>query len=185
MTRIYISVLLSILLLPTLAVEAVNTDKETVYRSVDETGAVEFSDTPGVNAEELRLKQPTVIPAIPLTGPRGSPLPARRLSYYKSIAITSPRQDENIRDDEGKVILTATVVPELLPKHRLEFLFDGLTQPANGNALLMQNVDRGTHQVQAQVIDAQGNIIIQSEKRTFSIQRHFIRPVKPKPKINP
>ena len=83
--------------------------------------------------------------------------------------------DEAIRSNEGKITALARVTPELASNHRFRWNMDGVAvKDVNSPELRLNNLDRGTHTLQAEIIDADGKIVISSETITFHMMRHRI-----------
>jgi len=150
-----------------------------VYRWVDPTGQVHYSDQPGVGAKEVELREATVYtPVQPINAPTtsgsgaGQDKPADTVSY-QSMTITAPADDEAIRSNEGMVSVTVALEPVLFKGHKIRVYLDGT--PASGElattSITLQNVDRGTHTLQASVIDAQGKELIRAPSVTFHMLR--------------
>ncbi len=145
-----------------------------VYRWVDPTGQVHYSDQPGQGAEEVKLREPTVYTPQPIHNPGSTPASKPvDTPTYKSMAIAMPENDEAIRSNEGLVDVSLLLEPALAKGHRIRIYLDG--QPASGELtttqITLQNVDRGTHTLQASVVDAQGNEVIRSPSVTFHLLR--------------
>ena len=147
-----------------------------VYRWVDPNGEVHYSDQPGPGTEEVKLREATVYTPAPV----GDTTPAStgqgkadETPDYKSMSIAAPANDEAIRSNQGLVDVSLTLQPALMKGHRIRIYLDG--QPASGELnttqITLQNVDRGTHTLQASVIDAQGNEVIRSPSVTFHLLR--------------
>lgn len=145
-----------------------------IYKWVDADGTVHFSDTPRDGAEEVHVAPPqTYEPGdLPAFTPR--PEPPTPVPAYTRFELTSPADDSTIRDNTGAITVTFAVEPELKAEqgHRLVVLLDGQGHdPVQATSVTLENVDRGTHSLQGQIIDADGNAVISSQ----SIQVHLHR----------
>lgn len=171
----------------------------TIYKTVDEDGNVVFTDTPP------RANGPSE--TITLTAPNsfdpaeaGTEASNRQLwivdpeqeaeepgEFYAALTITSPADDENIRENAGNVTVTVKLEPPILQAgHRFRLLLDGA--PAGGTnttgSFSLSNVDRGTHSLKAEVVDESGKVLYSGSSSTFHLQRYSVltapnRPVKP------
>lgn len=150
-----------------------------VYRWVDPTGQVHYSDQPGIGAKEVELREPTVYTPVQTTpapttsgGVAGQDKPAESVNY-QSMVITAPANDESIRSNEGMVSVAVELEPALFKGHKVRVYLDGT--PASGElattSITLQNVDRGTHTLQAGVIDGQGKELIRGPSVTFHMLR--------------
>lgn len=158
-----------------------------IYRWVDENGEVVFGDDPppGVNAQPVKVREPTVVPAPKLPEPRPEPpaqphAPAE--ARYKRLTISSPENEGTVRQNAGNVSVSLNLSPALDSGagHRIELILDG--EPVvTGEALqlLLPNVDRGTHQLSARVVASDGKTLIESPAVTFTLHRHSVLHPKP------
>jgi hypothetical protein len=87
---------------------------------------------------------------------------------YASVAIVQPANEETVHDNEGNVSVQVAVSPRLAPGDRIVLLLDGRPvsqQP--GTTLALSGVERGTHTLQAQVVDTNGATLAASQLVTF------------------
>lgn len=151
-----------------------------IYKTVDENGNVVFTDQPQKGAEEIKLKPLPVVPSIPVnntantTSTTNNSLPTNDFQY-RQIDIVFPDADEDslIRSNNGKFTVIANLSPRLISTHRLQLLIDGNLQgsPRASNVFSLNNINRGEHQVQIEVLDASGAVIQRSPTKQVSIQR--------------
>ncbi len=180
----------------------------TAYRWVDPTtGAVVFSDTlppqdwPVRDLERIELPQPRTVPAFrppppartPQTSRAAPPSPPRP---YERIWIAWPPNDESIRDNAGNVTVQVGLQPSRLrPGDAVVLYVDGLpTVRASRLQIQLENMDRGTHELRAAVVDPAGNTVIRSDPVTFTLHRYSrlfqggpANPVEPRgaPRVGP
>lgn len=168
--RALIGLFLFTLLLDPLAAE--------VYKRIGPGGEVEFSDTPGEDAEPVVVPPPNTYRQEPLPSVAR---PSRSENDEKSdpleitVRIVSPTDDEPVVATDGKVTIQAAVEPALrrTPGKHLRFLLDGTPVGVqSGTTLRLDNVNRGTHQIAVQVLDAREEVLAESPSSTF----HMIRP---------
>jgi hypothetical protein len=157
-----------------------------VYRSVDEDGNVVFSDQPSPGAEKLDIQEIQTIETQPLAPPPLPPPPETTFPGYDKIAITSPEQDATIRDNQGNFTVTAALDPQLQTAlgHQLMLYMDGKPVSEGGAATTfsLQNIDRGTHSLQAVAVDRDGNEVGRSAAVVVHMKRAFITPPAPAPR---
>lgn len=178
MNRLISIVILSLLL----AMQAV----ATVYKKVNPDGSAEYSGTPQKGFKEIKLKPIHTIPAIKIPPPAAtkkveSATESIETFKYTSLEITSPKDDEGIRNNSGQFTATAKLEPALRPQyeHHIVWILDGNKVElgsATGLQLKIENLARGTHQLQIRVIDYDANVIIKSSVISF----HMFRAVKAK-----
>jgi hypothetical protein len=145
-----------------------------VYTYVDADGNRVFTDRPASdNAERVELPQtnnmsmPASAPPAPAAAP---PAPA---PSYRMLRILLPLPDATIRDNAGNLIVTASSEPALHGGHRFRLLLDGQARGEGGRSpvFALENIDRGTHQLAVEIIDAQGRTL----ERTPSQPLHMLR----------
>lgn len=168
----------------TLAISAATTAdaaQSRIYKTVDAEGNVVFTDIPpreDTSAEQIIIENPNSFKVEEALGPADQwivePSDAEEVPFsYRSLNIASPADDETIRDNSGNVSVIAVTNPRLQSGHRLRLLMDG--QPAQDGVQSqfdLQNVDRGSHSIALEIIDASGSVIKRSESSTFHLQRY-------------
>ena len=149
-----------------------------IYKTVDSAGNVTFSDVPPPKdrqAETVTLSEPNTLEfQAPAAGRSyGSADDGSEELSYNSVNIVSPSHDQAIRDNAGSVTIQAQIQPELHAGHLVRFLLDG-QEVSRSPSLVhnLQNVDRGTHQVQVEIVNAAGDVVASSSRSTFHLQRY-------------
>ena len=104
---------------------------------------------------------------------------------YASACILSPADGEGLRANSGDFVVQARIEPELRQGHRLRLLLDGNAQGTaqSASAFPLTGIERGEHQLQLQIVDADGSIVFEGEPSTFHLLRHSI--LHPRPTANP
>ena len=112
--------------------------------------------------------------------------------------ITTPDNDATIRENSGKVEINVATEPPLQSQagHKILVKIDGkaIGDPSTAQHYVLDNIDRGTHSLQASVLDASGNTLMESSTVTFHLKRISIllknnknpaQPANPLPPANP
>ena len=148
--------------------------KAEVYKKVNPDGSVEFTDVPKSSDETpvplspMTTFKPTTAP--PISSSPKSTKPS--ISKYTSVSITSPANEETIRDNAGNLTVTASLTPNLQPGHKMILLDNGTNQgESTSGSFKLSNVDRGSHVLTIQVQDATGKVLISSEPVTVFLHR--------------
>lgn len=172
----------SILLVLCLLAASVAAAQE-AYRWVDEDGVVHYSDTPVDGAERILLPAPNVA----ATRQRSSEAPAPAADAqeeeeatsepfsYESIEIVSPRAEETLWNIEGVLSVSVSLVPGLQRGHQMRAYFDGRRQEVSGMSFQLQEVWRGVHNLQVEVVDETGQLMIRSQPNRFYVQQNTVR----------
>ncbi|MEE8261249.1 MAG: DUF4124 domain-containing protein [Gammaproteobacteria bacterium] len=150
-----------------------------VYRWVDENGNVVYSDRPQPGAQVLEKKEVQTVdapPVEPLT-PRSETKESPKSGFagYKRVAVMSPQNDEPVRENAGNVTVSVTLEPGLQTKlgHKLALFVDGaqISEPGTATQFQLNNMDRGTHTLEAKVVGPDSKVIKNSSPVTFHMLR--------------
>ncbi len=154
-----------------------------IYKTTDKDGNVVFTDIPPKDQSgEIEVSEHSSY--APPPAPTSAPAPEAetqeeadetQTTVYTSLQITSPADDEPIRENAGNVTIVINAQPtvDAGQGHRIEVLIDGqVASTGAATSISLNNVDRGTHVVTAQVVDADGNILIAAEPVTFHMLRY-------------
>ncbi len=154
-----------------------------VYRWVDEDGIVHYSDTPQPGAEEIYLPEsnpPPPAAAFESLRRRSPPASSAATAEqqqpfaYETLQFVAPAPEETLWNIAGQLTVRLDVQPELQPGHQVRLYFDGQAQPAGGLTVGLQEVWRGAHNLQAEILDAQGRLMIRSDPIRFYVQQTTI-----------
>lgn len=144
-----------------------------VYTYIDAEGNRVFTDKPKAgNAERIELapgnSMPTLYPPASPTTPTAAPEPSRR---YQVLRILVPQPDATVRDSGGQLIVSVSSEPALFPGHNYRLLLDGEVAGESGRSPVfpLSNIDRGTHQLAVEIVDAQGRIIERTPSQPFHL----------------
>lgn len=141
----------------------------TIYKWVDEQGNVSYSDTPHAGAQQLDLPSQTEMPETQIgeqpktQSQEQSPVADAMIQYQ--ISLSAPLQEATIWTGNGDVEVQASVDPAPQSDMKYQFLVDGkpyLPQPQTSSYVTLTNVDRGTHELQVQLLNAQDKVIATS-----------------------
>jgi len=148
------------------------------YRWVDEDGVVHYSDRPREGAERIELPDNTTTTRIII--PQG-PEPSgdedgtdADEQAYESLEIASPGAEETLWNIEGTLEVSLNLRPALKPDHRVRVYFDGEPRMVNGTSFTIPEVYRGVHNIQAEVVDEAGQMLIRSRTNRFYVQQTSI-----------
>ena len=154
---------------------------EEAYVWTDEDGVVHYSDRPVPGARRIELAEPNT---------SRSPAPRRRATEqaadeqqpedaapfrYESFEIVSPGAEDTLWNIEGVLNVSMALTPPLQPGHQVRVYFDGSPQMASGTSVQLQEVWRGVHNLQAEVLDETGKMLIRSRTNRFYVQQTTVR----------
>ena len=153
------------------------------YKWTDEDGVVHYSDRPQPGAETVDLGK--------YTAPQGNslarkPLPRRastaedddsRTVGYDSLAVTSPVAEQTLWNIGDVLNVSLALSPALQSGHQVRAYFDGTPLEVGGLSFQLQEVYRGEHNLQAEVVDETGRVMIRSQPTRFYVQQtSLLRP---------
>ena len=152
------------------------------YKWVDENGVVHFSDKPHPNAEVMFLpkasRQPKVV--VELISPddnleQMSTKEQPVVQQYEGIEIVSPLPEETLWTLEGVLSVALIVTPVLQKQDRIRVYLDGQEELTTSSLNFeVQEVWRGTHNIQVEIIDATGIMLTRSSPSRFYVQQNRI-----------
>ncbi|NOX49938.1 MAG: DUF4124 domain-containing protein [Gammaproteobacteria bacterium] len=160
-----------------------------IYKTIDSNGNPVFTDVPpndGSQPLELnpgnqfsRPTQPSSTAQIGDQDPREEDLEEDfSLVPYEHLRILSPTNDEAVRANAGDLTVQFYLYPDLQVErgHQVELLLDGkIYATSKGGSISLLNVDRGTHQLQIQVVDGNGTALMDSSSINFHLLRRAIQ----------
>ena len=161
-----------------------------IYTYIDEQGNRVFTDQPnGRSVEPTTTKAPNSIPA-PAARSSERPTKLKVLKAptpgYTRIDIAEPAPDATIRDNAGMLSISVNSEPALHPGHEYRVLLDGepAGPPSASTTLIVPHVDRGTHQLMVEIVNASGEGVQRSPPQVFHMlrtslaQRRMVNPCK-------
>jgi Domain of unknown function (DUF4124) len=167
--RMRLFILISVLM-------AAGTVMAQAYRWVDEDGVVHYSDRPQEGAELVILPTHTQVtrrsqPApAPRTQPAGDQQAAPTPFKYESISVASPAPEETLWNIAGVLNVSLDLQPSLQDGHQVRVFFDGNERMVRGTSFQIEEVYRGVHNLQAEIVDATGKLMIRSVPNRFYVQ---------------
>ena len=151
------------------------------YKWVDEDGVIHFSDVPVEGAEVVNLSEYSRTTGASLTRARpenrntsddfANSTPAFR---YESISITMPGAEETLWNIEGTLSVTVRVSPPLQSGHQVRAYFDGEARMVGGTSFTIDEVYRGVHNLQVEIVDSTGKLMIRSVTNRFYVQQNTV-----------
>ena len=157
------------------------------YRWVDEDGVVHFSDVPTEGAERIELPQSdrprspapaprrtTTSSAVAATADSAAEEPAA-VFKYDSIEVVQPAPEETLWNIEGVLNVALRVTPALRSEDTVRVIFDGEQRmTTNSSSFQVQEVWRGVHNIQVEIVDSTGRLMARSLPNRFYVQQNAI-----------
>jgi Domain of unknown function (DUF4124) len=140
-----------------------------VYKWVDESGVVHYSDQPHENAQQIHIGTPQTYKATQYPEPAVASA-AQQLSY--KCAVTSPA-DQQTFVNVDTIGVGAQVEPPPSEDAQMFVMLDGVMvmgQPTSGAQFTLKNVERGEHNLSILMRNAAGKVACQSPAVTFFVR---------------
>ncbi|HDZ8829640.1 TPA: DUF4124 domain-containing protein [Aeromonas dhakensis] len=172
--------MLSLLLLATSAAQAAK-----VYSWTDNQGVVHYTDAPppGQKTKEVDLRVAPFIGTAPrsvqvdnFNSLTGVDAKKEKEAAKLVIELLSPEQGSTLRDNTGNVVFQGQVRPQPPTQYDVRLTLDGKAAPLVNNALAIrvENLDRGAHEAQLELLAKDGTILAKSKAVTFYLHRASI-----------
>jgi hypothetical protein len=147
---------------------------QTAYTWVDESGQTHYSDRPFPGAAEIELSgaqgfsAPAAPPPVRATAEEVDPAAA-----YNAFNIVRPLHQETLWNIAGIVDVSLEIGPLLRSGHRVGVYLDGVLTDVTStrSELQLSDVFRGQHNLQAVILDNNGNDVLRSSVVTFMVQQ--------------
>ena len=144
-----------------------------IYKWTDSDGTIHYSDSPNDRAKSVTLP-----PAQTFTTSEQKTLTPQKNEksvekVSKKITILQPKPEETIRNNQGFIPIVAEVTPEFGKADLLQVLLDGkpMSEPKHTVLFALNEVDRGTHVIEIQLVDKNKEVIATSERVTIYLHR--------------
>lgn len=150
------------------------------YTWTDDNGVVHYSDRPQPGAKVIALpessanRRPSPTRPAPSTSTDAAEEEQPATDSYNSLTIASPAAEETLWNIEGTLNVTLALSPPLQPGHQVRVYFDGTPRVVSGTSFQLDEVYRGVHNLQAEVIDEVGKLIIRSQPNRFYVQQNTV-----------
>ncbi|MGO2131825.1 MAG: DUF4124 domain-containing protein [Halomonas sp.] len=172
---------------------------QSIYQTIDRHGNVTFTDHPGHGGKQIHLPPLPLLPAMapqqvapaavalqPVSGsgsgpesePGQSPTrPGLPFMPYDTFSISTPVNSQTLPlGAAGNAQVLLNIQPALRKDHRVRLLLDGqISQSAmHTTTFILSNLNRGSHQLQAELIDASGTVRHRTPAQIIHVQRASI-----------
>jgi len=167
-----------------------------IYKVVDEDGNITFTDqAPADGSKPMELPELSVIETDvqPETAPEATdtetaavaeelkePTPRELRRMYRDFRITRPTHEENFWGTANTVVVSWAASEPLLPNLNVRVFVDGTPREDTEGGMIALVLDRGEHQVYAEMRDARGRRIVVTDTVTFFVMQQSVgsnRPV--------
>ena len=151
------------------------------YRWTDENGQVHYSDRPAPGATEVSLSGAqgySPVTAPPQAAPQVTDEPPEEEApaAYTAFNVVQPAQQETLWNIGTTLNVQVEIAPALQAGHHLGAYLDGqlVDVGATGTQFQLTDVFRGLHDLQAVILDANGEDVLRSLPVSFMVQQTSI-----------
>ena len=150
------------------------------YRWVDEDGVVHYSDVPpDESAEVVNISEYSRTTGARISRPSSRGADDDQAAdqgpfRYESLSVAAPGPEETLWNIEGVLNVSLALTPGLQDGHQVRVYFDGEPRMVSGSSFQIENVFRGVHNIQAEVIDESGQLMIRSKPNRFYVQQNTV-----------
>ncbi|MEM7027244.1 MAG: DUF4124 domain-containing protein [Pseudomonadota bacterium] len=163
------------MLIPVFCLFSMSLPAEQVYRSIDEEGNIIFSDQAVTDqSEKIDIKPANSINFEQLSNQRKSnkEKDAEEQKDKQIITITQPVNEQTIRDNQGALLIELNIEPRLPTSSSIVVEIDGIEKyKGKATKFDLLNIERGSHTIQAFLIDQLGNKVVSSDSAVFYMHR--------------
>jgi hypothetical protein len=148
------------------------------YKWTDEDGVIHFSDRPHPGATRVDLGESTRRPTPARQSVASTPPPADENAApfsYETLEVSAPAPEQTLWNIEGVLNVSLALSPALQPGHQVRVYFDGTPRTVSSTNFQLQDVYRGAHNLQAEVLDETGTLMIRSLPNRFYVQQTTVR----------
>ena len=148
------------------------TAEDKVYHWLDEKGVNHFSDTAIPNAEEIQVNNQNLLLNNPTDNKeKTAPITTDTPNIEYKATITAPINDNTIHSNDGNIDIQVTTTPAKEDEQKLQLFLDGqaIGEPQISTTIRALNIERGTHQLQANLLDKAGNLLAETQIVTIHL----------------
>lgn len=149
------------------------------YKWVDDEGVTHYSDRPQEGAERVELSEYSRNTGARLyrpapTAANNEQTEDEEAFSYDSLTVSSPGPEETLWNIEGVLNVTLALSPGLQSGHQVRVYHNGQAQTVRGTSFQIEEVFRGVHNIQAEVVDGTGRLMIRSDPNRFYVQQNTL-----------
>ena len=158
------------------------------YTWTDEDGVVHYSDRPQPGAREIVLPESNTVRTRQVTRPGSStpddaePEEEAGPFRYETLEVSAPAPEETLWNIDGVLNVSLALSPALQPGHQVRVYFDGTSRMVTGTSFQIDEVYRGVHNIQAEVLDETGRLMIRSLPNRFYVHQNTVNLPGPGPR---
>lgn len=147
-----------------------------IYHWVDEYGKSHYSDTAKLGTAEINVVNKNIIKSDnvqPSATPKNTAEVKKEPAIIYQADIISPEHDSPLRSNDGSINIQVKITPEKKITQKLQLFLDGkaLGDSQISSTIRVENIDRGTRQIQVKLLDGSGKVLAGTQVVTVHLQR--------------
>ena len=150
-----------------------------IYTWIDKYGNKIYSDVAREGADVMVIEKGTDYESLDNKADWSKIRPkvvATDIQPYSHFEIASPSNDATVRNNAGNLQVALDIRPKLGLGHKVVLDIDGVTVSDGSSSILsVNNVNRGSHNLVARIIDADDKTIISTDQITIFLHRAIIK----------
>ena len=163
-------------------------EEKSIYKKTNEQGVVEFSDVPSGKSKQINVPKMNTFKQKPLPKIKANKTSTSDEQTASKLTIKSPLDDASVRANDGNITISILLDTDLSLTQEIQVTIDNdpnLTITGKSTDKQFKNISRGTHQVQAFIVNKSGEILSESNRVTFHLLRFATQPAAPKNTAKP
>ncbi len=154
---------------------SVSAAAETVYKTTNPDGSVEFTDQNLKDSKEIKIPKTSTFSAPPL--PPSSPKKPISTNNYKVVIIEPSNDTVIIGNSNNFTVKVSVLVSPPLPSNlKFRYQIGDHFIDSRSSAVSLDNIVRGTHILHVSVINLENEVVSAGTSATFHMKRHFAKP---------
>lgn len=168
----------------------VDKDGNITYTDERPQGGAEPMDLPPLSVVETDIQVPPPAEATAQAAEQAKEPTLRDLRrQYQDFRITQPQHEETFWGTANTVVVAWGTAQPVPPELQARLYVDGVAQSVPASGSISLTLDRGEHQVYAELLDARGRQIVATERVVFFVKQASVgfrqtpggEPVRPSP----
>jgi hypothetical protein len=149
---------------------------ETVYKTTNPDGSVEFTDQKLIDSEEIKIRKTSTY-STPRLPSLDSLTKKSKSAFIYALSINKPTNDSIVIGQED--VRVSVFIKPLLKKgrgHQIRYELAGRSIVSENSLEIFKDVERGTHNLTVQIVDKKGKAVSPAVSIIFHMKRFFKKP---------
>lgn len=144
-----------------------------IYRHKDKFGNPVFTDQPPEDAEAVELGPVNTLPAAPRPAQPATPAPEAPAGYTQ-LRLVGPQSGTTLRNPTADIVFGVSTDAPLQAMHTFVFVHNGQVASRGTTGFRLDPLERGEHEVVAEIRDEHDRVLIRSEPIVLQILRNAV-----------